>query len=129
VTAYPGSVGLLKSLRQAGIKTAVVTSSQHGTTILRAAGVDDLFDARIDGRFITEHGLAGKPAPDSFLQAAEMLGVAPERAVVIEDAIAGVQAGARGRFGLVIGVARKDNAAQLKAQGAHIVVHDLVELS
>jgi transketolase len=129
VTAYPGSVGLLKSLRQAGIKTAVVTSSQHGTTILRAAGVDDLFDARIDGRFITEHGLAGKPAPDSFLQAAEMLGVAPERAVVIEDAIAGVQAGVRGRFGLVIGVARKDNAAQLKAQGAHIVVHDLVELS
>jgi beta-phosphoglucomutase family hydrolase len=129
VKAYPGSIALLKSLRQTGIKTAVVTSSQNCTTVLKAAGVDDLFDVRVDGRLIAEQRLAGKPAPDAFVKAAEMLGVTPDRAAVIEDAISGVQAGARGHFGLVIGVARKDNAAELKAQGAHIVVHDLVELS
>ena len=80
------------------------------------------------GTVIAQQRLAGKPAPDSFLKAAEMLGVKPDRAVVIEDAISGVQAGARGRFGLVIGVARKDNVDELKAQGAHVVVHDLAEL-
>src|SRR5207249_888879 len=90
--------------------------------------VADLFDARVDGDVIAEQGLAGKPAPDSFLKAAEMLGVTPEHAVVIEDALSGVKAGAQGGFGLVIGVARKNNAEELKAQGAHIVVNDLSEL-
>jgi len=90
--------------------------------------VGDLFDARVDGNVIAQQRLSGKPAPDSYLKAAEMLGVKPDRAVVIEDAISGVQAGARGRFGLVIGVARKDNVAELKAQGADVVVHDLAEL-
>ena len=87
--------------------------------------MEDLFDARIDGEILAEQHLAGKPAPDSFLKAAEMLQVPPQRAVVIEDAISGVQAGAQGRFGLVIGVARKDNAEELKAHGADVVVNDL----
>jgi transketolase len=128
VEAYPGSVAFLKSLRPSGIKTAIVTSSQNCQTVLQAAGVGDLFDARVDGNVIEQQHLSGKPAPDSFLKAAEMLGVKPDRAVVIEDALSGVQAGARGRFGLVIGVARKDNVAELKAQGADVVVHDLAEL-
>ena len=128
VEAYAGTVAFLKYLRRIGIKTAVVTSSQNCQAVLQAAKVDDLFDARVDGDVLVEQGLTGKPAPDSFLKAAEMLGVTPERAVVIEDAISGVKAGARGGFGLVIGVARKDNAEELKTHGAHLVVNDLVEL-
>ena len=128
VEAYAGTVALLKYLRGIGIKTAVVTSSQNCEAVLQAAEVDDLFDARVDGDVLVEQGLAGKPAPDSFLKAAEMLGVMPERAAVIEDAISGVRAGAQGGFGLVIGVARKGNAEELKAHGAHLVVNDLAEL-
>ena len=128
VDAYPGSVALLRYLRRAGVRTAVVTSSQHCQAILEAAHVEDLFDVRVDGRLMAEEGLAGKPAPDSFLKAAEMLGVPPESAAVVEDAISGVQAGARGGFRLVIGVDRKGNAEELKANGAHVVVTDLAEL-
>ena len=123
-----GTVAFLKYLRRIGIKTAVVTSSQNCQAVLQAAKVDDLFDARVDGDVLVEQDLAGKPAPDSFLKAAEMLGVMPERAAVIEDAISGVRAGAQGGFGLVIGVARKGNAEELKAHGAHVVVNDLAEL-
>ena len=128
VDAYPGTVALILYLRRLGIKTAVVTSSENCQTVLRAAKVDDLFEARVDGEVLTAHNLAGKPAPDSFLKAAEMLHVSPERAVVVEDAISGVRAGAQGGFGLVIGVARKDNAEELKAEGADVVVKDLAEL-
>jgi beta-phosphoglucomutase family hydrolase len=128
VEAYPGSVAFLKFLRESGFKTAIVTSSQNCQTVLTAAGVSDFFDARVDGNVIAQQHLAGKPAPDSYLKAAEMLGVKPGRAVVMEDALSGVQAGARGQFGLVVGVARKDNVEELKAQGAHVVVHDLAEL-
>ena len=128
VDAYPGSVALLRYLRRVGVRTAVVTSSQHCQAILEAAHVEDVFDARVDGRLMAEEGLAGKPAPDSFLKAAEMLGVPPESAAVVEDAISGVQAGARGGFRLVIGVDRKGNAEELKANGAHVVVTDLAEL-
>jgi beta-phosphoglucomutase family hydrolase len=128
VEAYAGTVAFLKYLRQMGIKTAVVTSSQNCQAVLHAAKVEDLFDARVDGDVLVKQGLAGKPAPDSFLKAAEMLGVIPERAAVIEDAISGVRAAAQGGFGLVIGVARKGNAEELKAHGAHIVVNDLAEL-
>jgi beta-phosphoglucomutase family hydrolase len=126
--AYPGTVAFLNYLRRVGIKTAVVTSSQNCQAVLDAAKVEYLFDARVDGDVIVKESLAGKPAPDSFLKAAEMLGVMPERAVVIEDAISGVKAGAEGGFGLVVGVARKDNVEELKAHGAHLVVNDLVEL-
>jgi HAD superfamily hydrolase (TIGR01509 family) len=128
VEAYPGAVAFILYLRRMGIKTAVVTSSENCQAVLRAAKVDDLFDARVDGEVLAEQRLAGKPAPDSFLKAAEMLGVMPQRAVVIEDAISGVRAGAQGGFGLVIGVARKGNEEELKAQGADIVVNDLAEL-
>ena len=126
--AYPGTVAFIMYLRRMGIKTAVVTSSQNCQAVLQAAKVGDLFDARVDGDVLNKYHLAGKPAPDSFLKAAEMLHVSPQRAVVVEDAISGVQAGAQGGFRLVIGVDRKGNAEELKAQGAHIVVNDLAEL-
>src|SRR5262245_16285371 len=113
VEAYPGSVAFINHVRSMGIRTAIVTSSQNCQAVLHAAKIEDLFDVRVDGEVLIEHGLAGKPAPDSFLKAAEMLGAIPQRSVVIEDAISGVQAGASGGFGLVIGVARKGNAEEL----------------
>jgi beta-phosphoglucomutase family hydrolase/RpiB/LacA/LacB family sugar-phosphate isomerase len=127
-SAYPGSVAFIKYLRRMNIKTAVVTSSQNCETVLRAAKVDEFFDARVDGDVLIERGLQGKPAPDSFLEAAQMLRVLPGQAVVIEDAISGVRAGSAGGFGLVIGVARKGNAQELRANGADLVVNDLSEL-
>jgi transketolase len=126
--AYPGTVAFIAYLRRLGIKTAVVTSSQNCQAVLQAAKVGDLFDARVDGNLLVQQHLAGKPAPDTFLKAAEMLGVKPDRAVVLEDAISGVKAGAQGGFGLVIGVNRKGNAAELRANGANIVVNDVAEL-
>jgi beta-phosphoglucomutase family hydrolase/RpiB/LacA/LacB family sugar-phosphate isomerase len=128
VESYPGSVAVIRYLRREGIKTAIVTSSQNCQSVLHAAKVDGLFDVRVDGDVLVQHGLEGKPAPDCFLKAAELLHVLPGRAVVIEDAISGVEAGARGGFGLVIGVARKGNADELRANGADIVVNDLSEL-
>lgn len=128
VRVFPGSVALLERLRAAGIKTAVVTSSQNRGRVLEAAGLGALFDVAVDGHTIVARDLAGKPAPDMFLEAARVLGVEPSRAVVVEDAISGVEAGARGGFGLVIGVARKGNASELAAHGAQRVVADLGEL-
>ena len=95
---------------------------------MKAAKLDGNFDVQIDGNEIEAKQLAGKPAPDTFLMAAKLLGVEPQRAVVIEDAISGVQAGFNGNFGLVIGVARKGNAEELRHHGAHLVVNDLGEL-
>jgi beta-phosphoglucomutase family hydrolase len=126
--AYPGTIAFLKYLRRVHIKTAVVTSSQNCQTVLESAKVRDLFDACVDGDVLFAQRLAGKPAPDSFLKAAEILGVIPDRAVVIEDAISGIQAAVKGGFALVIGVARKGNTEELKAQGAHRVVNDLADL-
>jgi alpha,alpha-trehalase len=128
VEAYDGSVALVRHLRSQGIKTAVVTSSHHGGPVVEAAGIADLFDLRVDGNVVDRLKLAGKPAPDAFLKAAEDLGVEPKRAVVVEDALSGVQAGRNGGFGLVIGVARHDNADELKANGADMVVIDLGEM-
>ena len=128
VQAYEGSVQFIRQLRQHGFKIAVVTSSQNCSTVLRAVALDDAFDAQVDGNVIRERQLAGKPAPDTFLTAAKLLEVKPARAVVIEDAISGVQAGCDGGFGLVIGVARKGNAEELQQHGAHVVVTDLSEL-
>lgn len=128
VESYEGSVAFLLRLRQEGIKTAVVTSSQNCEAVLKAAKLSDLFDAKVDGHTIVEQHLSGKPAPDSFLKAAQILGVSAERTIVLEDAISGVQAGANGGFGLVIGVARKGNAEELKNNGAHMVVNDPGEL-
>jgi beta-phosphoglucomutase family hydrolase len=128
VQPYAGSVTLIHQLRQQGFKIAVVTSSQNCEAVLQAAKLEACFDVRVDGNTIRAHHLAGKPAPDTFLMAAQQLGVAPAHAVVIEDAIAGVQAGRNGHFGLVIGVARTGNAAELRQHGAHLVVHDLGDL-
>ncbi len=126
--SYPGSVALVRQLREQGIRTAVVSSSNNCEEVLRATGMYDLFDAHVDGRVATRLHLPGKPAPDTFLRAAELLGVSPTRAVVVEDAIAGVQAGRAGRFGLVIGVDRDGNPDALLAGGADVTVADLGEL-
>jgi beta-phosphoglucomutase family hydrolase len=128
VEPYAGSVKLIRQLRQQGFKVAVVTSSQNCDTVLKAAKLEACFDVRVDGNTVRAQHLAGKPAPDTYLMAAKLLGVAPTRAVVVEDAISGVQAGRTGNFGLVIGVARKGNAEELRRHGAHLVVHDLGEL-
>lgn len=121
VEPYAGSVELLRQLRGQGFKIAVVTSSQNCTSVLKAAGLSDFFDVQVDGNMIHAQNLAGKPAPHTFLRAAKLLGVEPARAVVIEDALSGVEAGSAGRFGLVIGVARKGNAEELARHGAHLV--------
>jgi beta-phosphoglucomutase-like phosphatase (HAD superfamily) len=90
--------------------------------------LDAFFDVRVDGNMIHAQQLAGKPSPDTYLMAAKLLGVEPRRAIVIEDALSGVEAGRAGKFGLVIGVARKGNAEELRHHGAHLVVNDLREL-
>lgn len=128
VEAYPTSVVLVRRLREQGFKTAVVSSSHNCAAALESAGIADLFDTRVDGVVIDSTELSGKPAPDSFLEAARQLGVAPERTIVVEDAISGVEAGRAGGFGLVIGVARKGDAGELARHGAHHVVADLGEL-
>jgi beta-phosphoglucomutase family hydrolase len=128
VKPYEGSVQLIHHLRRHGFKIAVVTSSQNCAAVLKAVKLDACFDVQVDGNMIQAQQLAGKPAPDTYLIAAKLLGVEPARAVVIEDAISGVEAGFNGNFGLVIGVARKGNAEELKQHGAHLVVSDLGQL-
>jgi beta-phosphoglucomutase family hydrolase len=129
VEPYPGSIRLLDELETAGVHMAIVSSSKNAPTVLAAAGIAERFETVVDGTVAAESGLPGKPAPDTFLDAARRLGVAREEAVVFEDAISGVQAGRKGRFGLVIGVARADNADALSAAGADLVVTDLGELA
>ena len=128
VEPYEGSVKLIHQLRGRGFKIAVVTSSQNCTAVLKAARLDAFFEVRVDGNMILAQRLAGKPAPDTFLTAAKLLGVEPARTVVIEDALSGVEAGFNGNFGLIIGVARKGNTEELQQHGAHLVVNDLGEL-
>jgi alpha,alpha-trehalose phosphorylase len=129
VEVFASAVALIRSLRAQGVKTAVVTSSRNGREVLRAADLEDLFDARIDGLDADVFGLQGKPHPDPFLQSAALLGVPPGRAVVIEDAISGVEAGRRGGFGLIVGVDLGGNRDALVAHGADVVVADLGELA
>jgi beta-phosphoglucomutase family hydrolase len=129
VHAYDGSVRFIHHLRCHGFKIAVVTSSQNCSVVLKSAGLDEFFAVQVDGEVIRAKHLAGKPAPDTFLMAAKLLGVKPARAVVVEDALSGVEAGANGKFGLVIGVARKGNADELRRHGANLVVNDLEELA
>lgn len=126
---FPSSIEFLRHLRAQGFRTAVVSSSRNCLAVLQATGIEDLFEARVDGLIAEERGLPGKPAPDTFLVAAADLGVEPARSVVVEDAIAGVEAGAAGKFGLVIGIARHGDQTELKNAGAHVVVSDLAELT
>lgn len=128
VEVFAGSVALAKWLYRKGTPTAVVSASKNCRAILAAAGIEDLFAQVVDGDLAERLGLPGKPAPDTFVKAAELLGTDPARAVVIEDAIAGVEAGRAGGFGLVIGVDRHGDAAGLLAHGADLVVNDLAEL-
>ena len=128
IAAYEGAVDLVLFLHGQGIKTAVVSSSRNCKKVLKAANLTGLFETVIDGRVAEQLHLAGKPEPDTFLKAAEQLGAEANRSVVVEDAIAGVQAGRKGKFGLVIGVAQAENANSLKENGADIVVSSLVEL-
>jgi beta-phosphoglucomutase family hydrolase len=128
VVVYPSTVRYLRLAKAAGLKTAVVSSSHHCGEIIDAIGLTALFDTLIDGHEIDRLHLRGKPAPDTFQEAARRLDVQPKRAVVIEDALAGVHAGRAGGFGLVIGVDRRNQTHALKEEGAHVVVADLAEL-
>jgi alpha,alpha-trehalose phosphorylase len=129
VEAFEGSVRWVHHLRASGVRTAVVSSSANADNVLWAAGISDLFELTVDGGDIARLGLDGKPAPDGFLEAARRLGVVPRRAVVVEDALAGVAAGRAGEFGLVIGVARNAGHRDLRSAGADVVVDDLGELA
>ena len=128
VEAFPGSVRWVEHLRNEGLSTAVVSSSTNADEVLRSAGIDSLFETTVSGRDIAELDLNGKPAPDGFLEAARRLDVSPHRAVVVEDALAGVTAGRAGGFGLVVGVARHAEPSALRSAGADLVVADLAEM-
>jgi beta-phosphoglucomutase family hydrolase len=128
VEAYPGSVRYLKAARDAGLRRAVVSSSHNCEDVLKAAGIEDLLEERVDGNIADELHLQGKPHPDTFLEGARRLGVEPKQAAVFEDALAGVEAGRAGHFGYVVGVDRVGQRDALKAHGADVVVDDLEEL-
>ncbi|GGN40865.1 HAD superfamily hydrolase (TIGR01509 family) [Actinoplanes campanulatus] len=128
VQVYPGSVEYLRAARAAGLRRAVVSASANCKDVLEAAGIADLLEARVDGVVARELGLPGKPAPDTFLKGAELLGLDPASCAVFEDAQAGVAAGRAGGFGIVIGVDRVGQADALREHGADIVVQDLKDL-
>jgi beta-phosphoglucomutase family hydrolase len=128
VQVYEGSVRYVRAVRDAGLHRAVVSASANCREVLQAAGIEDLFEVRIDGIVVEEKHLKGKPAPDTFLAAAEELGAKPAEAAVFEDALAGVEAGRAGHFGFVVGVDRTGQHEALVQHGADIVVSDLAEL-
>jgi beta-phosphoglucomutase family hydrolase len=128
VQAYEGSVRYVTAVREAGLRTAIVSSSANTEAVLKAAGVDGLFEVRVDHQVAEAAKLRGKPAPDTFLEAARLLGVLPANATVYEDALAGVAAGRAGKFGFVVGVDRVGQANELHAHGADVVVKDLADL-
>jgi beta-phosphoglucomutase family hydrolase len=128
VEVYEGSVRYVEAARDAGLRRAVVSSSANTHDVLRVTGIEDLFEAVVDGTTIERDGLKGKPAPDSFLAGARALGTEPGAAVVFEDALAGVEAGRAGHFGFVVGVDRVGHADELREHGADVVVKDLSEL-
>lgn len=128
VRIYKSSIAFIKWLRKSGISTAIISASRNAEEVLRAGGVRDLFDVKVDGVTSDELGLKGKPQPDIFLEAAKQLGVRPNHTAIVEDALAGVKAGQLGGFKLVIGVDRSGHSDDLKEHGADIVVSDLGEL-
>jgi HAD superfamily hydrolase (TIGR01509 family) len=130
VTVYGGSVKYLEAAAAAGLRIAVVSSSANTQEVLKVTGLERFVEARVDAQAAIAAGLNGKPAPDTFLEGARILGVAASEAAVFEDAIAGVQAGRAGHFGIVVGVDRvgPSHAAELSQQGADIVVTDLDQL-
>lgn len=128
VEIYPGSVRFVEVVIEQGMRTAVVSASKNCREVLIAAGIEHLFEVRIDGLVAQDMGLPGKPAPDMFLAAASAFGIEPAQCVVFEDAVAGVAAGRAGAFGWVVGVDRVGHAEALLRHGADIVVQDLSEL-
>jgi len=128
VQVYEGTVTYINTVRAKGMSTAIVSSSANTQLILDSAGLAGLFDVRVDGVIAKERGLRGKPAPDTFLAAAEALKVPASHAVVFEDALAGVEAGRAGHFALVVGVDRVGQAAELAEHGADVVVKDVADL-
>lgn len=128
IAAYRGSLATLDLLDEAAIPSAIVSSSKNAARVLEAAGLGERFAVVVDGSVAAAEHLAGKPAPDMYLTAARRIGVAPERGVVVEDAVSGVAAGAAGGFGVVIGVDRGAGADTLLAHGATFVVDDLADL-
>ncbi len=128
IQAFPGSVRYLRAVKRAGLRTAVVSSSKNCHEVIVAAGISELFDARVDGVVAAEQRLAGKPKPDTYLAAARAVAVLPAQAAVFEDALAGVAAGRAGRFGFVVGVDRTGQADELRRHGADVVITDLAEL-
>jgi beta-phosphoglucomutase family hydrolase len=128
VEPYEGSVRYVHAVKEAGLRRAVVSSSTNAHDVLNAAGIEDLFEVRIDGVVAEREHLRGKPAPDTFLAGARALGAEPAQAVVFEDALAGVSAGRAGHFGFVVGVDRVGQAGALREEGADVVVSDLSEL-
>lgn len=128
VEVFEGSRRYLQAVTDAGLRRAVVSSSANTEEVLKITGLDTFIEQRVDGVTMRDENLPGKPAPDSFLRAAELLGVSPAQAAVFEDALAGVAAGRAGKFGFVVGVDRVGQAAQLRHDGADIVVTDLGEL-
>jgi beta-phosphoglucomutase family hydrolase len=128
VQPYEGSVRYLHAAIEAGLRRAVVSSSTNCRDVLQAAGIEALIELRMDGVVAERERLKGKPAPDTYLKAAEMLGAAPSEAAVFEDALAGVESGRAGNFGCVVGVDRVGQAEALRQHGADIVVRDLDEL-
>ena len=125
---YESTTALVHQLAKRNVRTAIISASRNMNQVLESAGLSDLFDDRVDGVIAVELGLAGKPDPAVFLEAARRLEVEPARAVVVEDALVGVEAGRRGAFGLVVGVDRGGHASALKEAGADVVVSDLEEL-
>ena len=128
VQLYQDTITYIRAVKAGGISTAIVSASANTQLVLDSAGIAGLFDVRMDGVVAKQRGLRGKPAPDTYLAAAEMLHVTAHQAAVFEDAQAGVAAGHAGGFALVVGVDRVGQAAELRAHGADIVVQDVAEL-
>jgi alpha,alpha-trehalase len=127
-TAYPSTVAFVRQAQAAGLGTAIISASENMADVLAAAGIEDLFPVRVDGRDAVALGLPGKPEPAVFLEAARRMQTEPPRTAVVEDARAGVEAGRRGGFGLVIGVDRRDQGDRLVEAGADVVMKDLAEI-
>ena len=126
---YGSTVALIRDLQRAGVRIGLATSSRNSALILERTQTTPLFETIVDGLVSERLGLKGKPHPDIFTTAAANLGVAPARAVVVEDAVSGVRAAVAGGFGLVVGVAREGNAQELREHGADVVVRDLAEVN
>jgi len=125
---YPSTVELVQQLKEAGIKLGVASSSKNCKPVLDAVHLLTMFDVRVDGVVSTELGLQGKPEPDIFTTACDIVGVKYAEAIVVEDAVSGVQAGKKGKFGLTLGIARENNRKELQEYGADFVVEDLAEI-